>query len=193
MFFLVISLIKKQVTMTVFQRKYFEKAKYIFVDMDGTLIDTDRANNEAYQNAIFRVTGQHYKMLNGRITRDTIHYMFPDDISKKIIQVKNSIFYDYLDLTEVNVALVDILLKSEKKCYLVSNCSTQRGNATLRHHHLENFMDKNMFYSGDKYIKSLAELGLDPKEGYVFENEQTQATHAIKAGINPNCIYLFNN
>ena len=51
------------------------KSEYtLLFDLDGTLIDTDLANNAAYMYAVEKITGNHYPALSllKRITRKDI-------------------------------------------------------------------------------------------------------------------------
>ncbi len=175
------------------QMNFFNRAKYLFVDMDGTLIDTDRANNEAYKSATRIVTGKELIYSSHRITSDSIYGLYSIDKAEAIISKKNEIYTDFLYLTKVNEDLVELILRSGKSSYLVSNCSQTRGEETLKYHLLDSIMERNMFYSGDKYNKSIHELNINPKEIFVFENEIVQANNAIQAGVDVNSIYVFNN
>ena len=179
--------------MNMNQNIYFNRAKYLFIDMDGTLIDTDDANNEAYKSAALIVTGKEMLNCNHRITSDSVFELYPVDVADSIILKKNEIYADFLYLTKVNNELVKLILKCGKKSFLVSNCNRERGEMTLKYHNLDSMMDRNMFYSGDKYNKSIHDLNINPKEIFVFENEIVQAHNAIMAGVNENSIYVFNN
>lgn len=187
------NLIKTTINMTTSQKTYFDKAKFLMIDMDGTLIDTDKANNEAYKYATLFVTGLALNINTVRVTSDVIYGLYTKDIASAIVSKKNEIYSDFLYLTKVNSDLLEIIMKCNKKCFLVSNCSPERGSKTLKYHLLDSLLDRNMFYSGDKFNQSINELQIDPKEVFVFENEMSQAKNAILAGINENSIYVFNN
>ncbi len=180
--------------------------KAVFVDMDGTLIDTDIANTYAYDYALKQITGISIprNIDFKRITLKTIKSLVPhlkEDIYKEIKELKDEKYKDYLKLTRANTEIIDFInLHSEKTLVLVSKAHYQRVISTLKHHNLLDYFD--YFYchqnkakekTYNKYLDALTGLKLLGKEVLVFENEEQEINNALCVNIpNKNIIRVQN-
>lgn len=182
--------------------KTIEKAikadSILFFDMDGTLVDTNLANFLAYSKAIQKVTntdkGLRYEP-NIRFNRSTLKSVFHNLSSieyDRIIQEKELLYDDLLYETTLNNLISQILFKYSKinKTVLVTNCRTERANATLKFHNLSDKFD-HIFYRQfseneekiNKYQFAVSSLEIAPKNIIVFENEDPEIEDAMVAGI----------
>lgn len=169
----------------------------LFFDMDGTLVNTERANFLAYAEAIELVTNRDILSdysSNERFTRNSLRtiFAFSDKNIQQIIHLKTELFGKYLPTTKLNPLAQYILKKYLKtnRMALVTNCQKNRAIATLKHHGiLDTFTHK--FYKQElhtktetnKYMHAVMTLGVDQKLVFVFENERTEIDSAILAGI----------
>jgi len=95
----------------------------LFIDMDGTLIDTDYANYLAYMKAIKIHTGKTVSIkynANKRFTNEILKTEFPD-ISQKdceIIKEKKQDYYEsFLKYTDINKSILNVIYI----CYTTNN------------------------------------------------------------------------
>jgi beta-phosphoglucomutase len=170
----------------------------LFFDMDGTLVDTNLANFLAYLNAIQKVTNSDHGLRydpNIRFNRSTlksvIQNLAPIDYDN-IIQEKELFYDDLLCETTLNKIISQILFKYSKtnKTVLVTNCRTERANATLKFHSLSEKFD-HIFYRQfseneekiNKYQFAISSLEIAPQKIIVFENEDPEIDDALFAGI----------
>ncbi len=172
-----------------------KKKSILFFDLDGTLIDTNNANRQSYNQAIELVLGE--KTINKNIANRTdIKTYYPNLSSfeyEEIIKAKQDAYNKFLPLTKQNSTLVEILLKfsTTNITYLISNCRTSRAIKTLKYHNLYDkfhflFFKENSNHcpTSNKYINAISKYGLDPDRIIAFENEEIEIKNAIIAGIN---------
>ena len=119
------------------------KIEYVLVDLDGTLIETDLANNMAYKEAIevCAYENEVFIDVNGpRITRADITKIYGEnEKAENIIRTKESIFYKYLPLTSLITSTMTLLhryIDANKKLIMVTNCKTLWGVIVLQDHKL---------------------------------------------------------
>lgn len=75
--------------------KFIDTDNYILAfDLDGTLVNTDKANSMAYQQSVYDVTGITIDIDNCRITRDSLKTTINvrDNILQEIIVKKEKLF-----------------------------------------------------------------------------------------------------
>lgn len=179
------------------------KAHFALFDMDGTLVETDKANFLAYKEACYFVLGQSCSALvdtNVRFNCNVLKQQFSDldeFTFKRIKNLKNRLFNHYLSKTLVNSELVDtfIRLSEHKTIILVTNSISKRAIDTLSYHGLYSFVDimlcsEDRKLNQSKYQHALDFLGISPMQVEVFENEQKEVKHALQAGIPATKIHL---
>lgn len=171
--------------------------KILFFDMDGTLVDTNLANFSAYKKAVDSVLQTDTNLVYNpeiRFNRTVLRANFPhltDKELEKVIQVKESLYDEFLNVTTLIDENLEVLLKYSKsnQTYLVTNCRKDRALKTLNHFGL---IDKftNVFYrifddnkKVNKFENALSILGVPPNIVIAFENEEIEIADAKSAGI----------
>jgi len=172
-----------------------------FFDLDGTLVDTDRANFLSYQEAARAVLGRraYLNPLPGkRVDHRSIRTLLPhltEDQHQRIISEKEKTYRSFLNETKLNTSLAGLIRKygGTNTMVLVTKGKKDRTMMVLEHHGLTDKLDHILAHGGEKdnkYQKAITELGLKPEHIVVFENEKTEVKNAQLAGIkviNPKC------
>lgn len=180
------------------QGKMEKNNPFIFLfDLDNTLVETNQANNMAYQKAIEKYTYQPFKINKQRFTRKDIPFQFPHFSSKQIEQIvfqKESIYADYLTYTSLNKELfktLKLLHTIGHKTILLTECRKLRAMQICSYHQLntlfyqcfyrENYEDGNKYTFLNQIISSNPNIVL-------FENDEIEIHKAILSGLSENQI-----
>jgi len=175
--------------------------KGFFFDLDGTLVDTYRADFLAYRDAVKDVLDKEldeaaYAALHGMEIAAKLASLFPgvDPASiDKIRSVKKQAYLQYLNLTSLNVELVSFLkqLSRHHMCVLVTTAKKDNVSAILNHHGLDKLFE--FIVSGDDvtrhkpdseaYEIALQKSGLQPDQVLAFEDSKSGLESAEAAGI----------
>ena len=171
--------------------------KLLIFDLDGTLVNTDEVNLLAYKDAIQKILDIDLALLHEneeRFTREKLCSIIPNLQSQeyeKIIEMKNSVYENYLHKSKVNIFVLKIIDKFSKtnKIILATNSHKDRANMVLRYHGLTNSFD-NIFYKEDyknqrnKFEHVFSCLNIyDPSLALIFEDDVNEISKAKLLGI----------
>jgi FMN phosphatase YigB (HAD superfamily) len=168
----------------------------LLFDLDGTLIDTDKANFLAYKSAIFKITNIEiediYKERINRTLLKDILIDTSDELISKIVLFKEKIYSEYLSHTTLIIENYRLLLKhsNTNKIYLVTNCRKNRALQLLDYHNIISYFTDFIFRDENienkylnKYETATRQLDLNKKDILIYENEIVEIEKAIKIGI----------
>lgn len=179
------------------------KPEYVLLfDLDGTLLDTDMANNCAYEYALRKITGRSdYSALRGlqRITRKDVAAInsINAETLESIINVKQYYYGFLLSYGGITPFITEDILKrhyQRNNCYLVTSANNERTQKLIEHYQLRQYF-KNIIYtdSNDKYNNITAKIGVNASQIILFENEKNATISAIGNGILRNHIVIVDN
>ena len=167
----------------------------LFFDFDGTLVETDYSNFLAYNKAINTILDKNILYNpNERFTREKLLLIFPYLTKKqyeKIIEKKEVYFKEFLSKTKLNKIVYGILNKYSRNniTVLVTNSRKDRALLILNYYNLNDKFDY-IFYrqlngteEKNKFKNAISKLNISPKLVLVFENEQSEISNAVDAGI----------
>ena len=160
-------------------------------DLDGTLVNTDRANSAAYRVALDRNGAGNVLGLYGRITSSNIRNLgFGTDCVYSIVNAKVAAYCRELwraNLGPASEAFRCVLVRRSMfdKVVLLSDGSERRVMETLNHFGWKNFFDEIVCNGGrgNKYVNYFKGFDSDPAACVVWENEEGQIMSAIAAGV----------
>jgi len=162
-------------------------------DMDGTLIETDEANNAAYMVAAREAGIMGISGFYGRITADVIAQCISGgrrtDV-EAVVEAKVAAYCKQLWMARLGVAAKDlecVLLNREcfSKVVLLTDSTERRAIETLKHFGMTGYFDEIVCNSGrgDKYVNYFSDYDTDPAASVVWENEEGKIQSAIAAGV----------
>lgn len=174
--------------------------KGFFFDLDGTLVDTHRANFEAYRKALsdhgIVITIEDFKKTIGKQAYDFLPELAPGLPSKTYENIgsrKAEYYKDLAHLSKLNQPLrqfVDYINKGHVVA-LVTTAKRRNAEVILKHHKLEGCFD--FVVCADDVIKSkpspeayevaLKRSGLQADEVVAFEDSESGRQAAESAGI----------
>jgi beta-phosphoglucomutase len=178
-----------------------QSIKGFFFDLDGTLVDTERANFEAYRIAIKYKVGvnikpQQFKETNGLSYKEFLPMIVPDIDSKMIEEIshhKRIAYGELMHLTRANTFLVDFLqnIAGYHQTALVTTAKRANAQAVLAAHDLQHLFDVVVYGDDVKklkphpaaYLRALNLCQLEPNEALAFEDSSAGLIAARQAGI----------
>lgn len=181
------------------------KQNILFFDFDGTIAHTDDANLFAYKYAIKKILGvnlDNYSLKNRRLDRNVLSKIFPrisKNVLYNIVELKENIYNDYMSLVVLNEDVVKVIKRHHTKneIVLVTNCRKKRLYNTLNYLNIldkfDHFIYREKFEKkhSNKFETAISNLGIPTKDIVVFENDKTDISNAINAGINSqNIIFI---
>lgn len=175
--------------------------KGFFFDLDGTLVDTYRADFLAYRDAMQDVLGigineADFAKTHGQELRQKLASLAPgtgEDATRKIAAAKKDHYRKYLHLTRPNKELIGFLtsLSGQYATVLITTAKRDNAMSVLQRHGLEGFFSDFVF--GDEviapkpdpesYLCGLRKAGLQPNEVLAFEDAPAGIAAAEAAGI----------
>ena len=169
------------------------KQEYVILfDLDGTLLDTDMANNGAYHYAIKQVIGNDsFPELSylKRITRKDVAAIDGVDETtlNEIIDKKKWAYRNQLKWgNSAPIITVEILKRHFKynECYIVTSAEKSRAELLIHGYGLDKFI-KDVIYtsSEDKYCGIAYKIGVDATKIILLEDNKDAIANAIKNGV----------
>lgn len=178
------------------------KLRALLFDLDGTLVDSARANHAAYSRALLEVGAriepdELAKAAAGRQWRDFLPALLrqagiqcdPAAVARR----KGELYREMLGELQVNRPLFSLAesVRPEMKTALVTTASEQSVRAVMRLFHLDHLFD--LVITGDDvtrhkpdpeaYQLALARLHLAPFECLAFEDSELGVSSAEAAGV----------
>lgn len=171
------------------QVKQFKPEYILLFDLDGTLVDTDVANNSVYRYAIKEVVGEDTSALDNvkRITRKVIkeQLSITNEQFERIVDIKRRCFHYNLTLT----SLLDTFFLLSKhyqktKCYIVTSAERRRADEIINFYGLRQYVeDVICTTSVDKYENISIKLNTPADKIILFENDENAISSAIANGL----------
>lgn len=183
-------------TLDDFIKKINPNAK-IFVDLDGTLVNTDQANTSAYLKALFELYGITLNNTQsfGRITQSTLKgFGLLYNQIQETVSCKKEIYPTFLHLTKINNEILDFIKNNYKThdFYLVSSGDKCRVKQVLEYHDLLYLFKDIICHSTEKYKYAINILNLEINDVFIFENCTNDIENAISMSVNANHIFHIN-
>lgn len=176
--------------------KLLDTNNYIIAfDLDGTLVNTDKANSMAYQRSVYDVTGITVDIENCRITRDSLKTKInvSDGILHEIIIKKEQLFTELLLYTQPLPALFILQHLKNTHNVLLTYARQERAYSVLEYYGVTSLFDNFYYrdcYSGkSKFDYLVNELHYSSDKIILFENDQKAIADAIHFGIPQRNIY----
>lgn len=183
----------------------FNSNSVLLFDLDGTLVETDKANNLAYLMAIKEITGLNFGVNDiFRITREKLSCLLPQASNEelfKIISLKEKYFSKFLKYTHVNVELYEVLkrFKDRNRLILITRSKSERALRVLKHHGLLNYFQSTICQSQDssmewksKIPELLKNENYNLQDLFLFENEEAERLDALQNGLKTNQVIIVN-
>ena len=183
------------------KKQQIKPGKILLFDLDGTLLDTNLANNEAYKYALWKVTGKNeYPSLSNlhRITRKDIAALegITQQMLEEIIRYKQNSFRWKLEYTYPTI-VYEILKQYyiNTPCYIVTSADKERVQQLIHYWHLNQYVKDCIFAnSTNKYKEITSILNVDVSDITLFEDDESAIANAISNGIKEtNIIRVFPN
>lgn len=178
-----------------------QNIKGFFFDLDGTLIDTEAANYQAYKQAIINVCGikitkSQYGKTHGMVYSDFLPQLVPTITKYEIEEVskqKKELYREQMHLTKPNIFLIEFLkrMADDYTTILVTTAKTVNAKTVLKKHNINDLFDfmvfgddvKNMKPDPEAYKLALKLSNLEKDEVIAFEDSTVGINAAHSAGI----------
>ena len=169
-----------------------EQSKIAIFDLDGTLLETDAANSEAYQVAMQKY-GVDVLGVYGRVTAAVIRQILCDNgkndldaiIDEKVAAYCHELWRTRLGPAANDLECVMVERAAFDKVVLLTDSSERRAMETLNYHSLARCFDEIVCNGGqgNKYANYFKAFDSDPAACVVWENEEGQIMSALAAGV----------
>lgn len=170
-------------------------------DVDGTLFETNTANNLAYQKA-YRVVTQNSMAcisLSGRINEIRLRRseLFQDNLLHSMVEMKKQYFSSYLHCIKISdLRLLLDYLYGKVPMYIASDADGRRVDLLLYNFGIQNYFNgivckNNVESYGDKYDCFVNRYRLDKAKMIVVEDSDVDIKNAIHAGVCPENILKY--
>lgn len=170
-------------------------ALVLLCDLDGTLVNTNRANFSAYRRAVREVTGREVDFDPAeRLNRESLRRYLPDLSSDQLAAIaiaKEACYREFLPETAVNLLLERAITgRATGRTVLVTRCRRLRAEQTLQHHNLLRLFDLRLCreelsdsQEGSKHVYAFRLLGELPDSAIVCEDDAHEIEIAIREGV----------
>ena len=171
----------------------YVKPESVFIfDMDGTLVNSDIANFNAYSEALSPTINLAQRYIAGRITRASLSELgVSRTMQCSIVSKKREIYNKYLkDTIKMPLAckILEIVSKTNMTI-LATQSEKQRAIDTLQYHNLHAKFTYSVFREDlqeeqqNKYAHVVQKYNLNPQNIFVFEDNEIEIANALTAGI----------
>lgn len=171
----------------------YVKPESVFIfDMDGTLVNSDIANFNAYSEALSPTINLAQRYIAGRITRASLSELgVSRTMQCSIVSKKREVYSKYLkDTIKMPLAckILEIVSKTNMTI-LATQSEKQRAIDTLHYHNLLANFTHSVFREDlqeeqqNKYAHVVQKYNLNPQDIFVLEDNEIEITNALTAGI----------
>ena len=171
----------------------YVKPESVFIfDMDGTLVNSDIANFNAYSEALSPTINLAQRYIAGRITRASLSELgVSRTMQCSIVSKKREVYSKYLkDTIKMPLAckILEIVSKTNMTI-LATQSEKQRAIDTLQYHGLHDKFTHSVFREDlqeeqqNKYAHVVQKYNLNPQDIFVFEDNEIEIANALTAGI----------
>ncbi len=174
--------------------------KGFFFDLDGTLVDTHRANYRAYKRALadhgFKVSWEEFQKSIGHQAQTFLPWFAPRLKAEeygRIADKKREYYKAEVVNTKMNIRLVRFMesMKPSHSLVLVTTAKRENAESVLGYHKLEKYFDVVVTAEDvtrskpdpECYLLALQKTGLQAEEVVAFEDSEPGVEAAEKAGI----------
>lgn len=169
------------------------KKRIAVFDLDGTLVETDAANNAAYLWALTRAGVVGMSGASGRISANMIRSAtrlsvgeMDDIVCTKARAYCRELWRTRLGPAASTLRYVLVNRSAYEKVVLLTDSVERRAMETLTFYGLVDYFDEIVCNGGigDKYLNYFNSYDADPNVCVVWENEDRKVLAAIAAGVN---------
>lgn len=180
----------------------FQSEYVLLFDLDGTLLDSDIANDRAYKYALWKTTGtSEYSCLDRlkRITRkdcNLIDGMTADRLNTIIHFKQWNFMYQVREGYTAPLITMELLKQDylHNPCYIITSADPNRAKNLIEYYDLTKYVNGIIYTtSTDKYQDIAEKIGCDTSKIILFENEETAIKNAIDHGIMKENIYFIRD